>query len=116
MSTATFLYDHYPAPPSAGRNETCLYGYCEEQPFPYYQSAFMAMSDKKQEEDKKEKKDREDDPTEEYDREYPENGDNFSAGRPDTSTLPNNPAENEEKAREHEEEKNKEDDEDDAGE
>jgi len=33
----------------------------------------------------------------EYEKEYPENGDNFTAGKPDTGALPNNPAKNAEK-------------------
>lgn len=37
------------------------------------------------------------DKTKEYDKKYPENGDNFKAGTEETSTLPNNPAENAEK-------------------
>ncbi|WP_190277347.1 hypothetical protein [Taibaiella lutea] len=41
--------------------------------------------------DKKNKK------NEAYEKEYPENGDNFSAGKPDASPLPNNPAKNAEK-------------------
>ena len=34
--------------------------------------------------------------TQRYDENYPENGDNFSTGKPDASPLPNNPAKNEE--------------------
>jgi hypothetical protein len=41
--------------------------------------------------------DKENKKNEEYKKEYPENGDNFSAGKPDANPLPNNPAKNAEK-------------------
>jgi len=50
--------------------------------------------------DKKTKKD------EDY-KEYAENGDNFSAGKPDSNPLPNNPAENAEKTSPEEDKANK---------
>jgi len=42
---------------------------------------------------------------EEYKKKYPENGDNFSAGKADSQPLPNNPAENAEKTSPEEDEK-----------
>jgi hypothetical protein len=47
------------------------------------------------------------DKTEEYDKKYPENGDNFKAGREEDGTLPNNPAENAEKTSPEEDKKKK---------
>lgn len=44
---------------------------------------------------------------EEYKKKYPENGDNFSAGKADSQPLPNNPAENAEKTSPEEDEKKK---------
>lgn len=38
---------------------------------------------------------------------YPENGNNFSAGKADDNPLPNNPAENAERTSPEEDEKNK---------
>lgn len=51
----------------------------------------------------KDKKDK----TREYDEEYPENGDNFKAGREEIAPLPNNPAENAEKTSPEEDKKKK---------
>jgi hypothetical protein len=53
-----------------------------------------------------EKKDKKDE-TKEYDKKYPENGDNFKAGTEETSTLPNNPAENAERTSPEEDKKKK---------
>lgn len=63
----------------------------------------MTMDKNKQ---KKEGK-TEEDPTKKYEEEYPENGDNFSAGKADSDPLPNKPAENEEKKAPEEEEEDK---------
>jgi len=55
--------------------------------------------------DKKEKDKKKEDETRRYDKEYPENGDNYAAGAPDSGALPNKPAENEERTSPEEDEK-----------
>lgn len=47
------------------------------------------------------------DKTKEYDKKYPENGDNFKAGKEEISPLPNKPAENAEKTSPEEDKKKK---------
>lgn len=53
----------------------------------------MKAPEKKTTDKEKDKKD----PGREYDEEYPENGNNNSAGKEESGSLPNNPAENAER-------------------
>jgi len=51
----------------------------------------------KHKQDREKDKPEEKDPTRQYDKEYPENGNNNSAGKEEDGTLPNRPAKNAER-------------------